>query len=390
MNFSDSLASTGRSYKVSHRRRRKRRDGLEEIGDLTDSDEEEEGLLAKLARLRREAEEVRAELERRKATRNPEEKDGINGQKPELEDGVTELSRLLDGLYSMSNGETSQTAAEAELSQQLARPIKREPPKEQSRAVASPLTESQISPPATPSPETLNAISEISNRLTSLEDALGLQSVSTISPSTPLAILPTLASLSSQVSTLTSTLSLSVTNSTTSSSTGPSSNHPAIEALSQRIRALTTESNNLVQSRTRAAEAATQLAEARASASVNAAPPPPQKTADPGTDIDDNVSQIRALYRLLPTVESLAPLLPIVLDRLRALRDVHAGAADVKGELEAVREAQGRLEREVDRWEEVLNGVEEKCEDGEKGMKENLEVVEGWVRGLEDKVGQLG
>ncbi|KAL9616227.1 MAG: hypothetical protein Q9160_008885 [Pyrenula sp. 1 TL-2023] len=399
VNFSDSLASNRRSYKVSRRRRRRRRDnGTEEIGDLTESEDEEETLSAKLARLRREAEEVQSELERRKEAETADEKkvrfDGKGQEsKQSLEDGVTELSRLLNGLYSTSSVESP---AEARLSEQLANSFTK-PPVQQKQPVILSSTEATLPPPTTPSPEALNAIADLSSRLTNLEEALGLQSMSTFSPETPLAILPTLASLSSQMITLSSTLSPPPQTSTNVSSTiDTSSTNPALDDLSHRIHTLTTESNSLIQSRTRAAEAAFQLAEERANASANGAPPPPAKASDTTTattmddDLADQADQITSLYRLLPTIESFSPLLPLVLDRLRALRDVHAGAADVKGELEDVRNAQERLAQEIDRWRAVLEGVEGKCEEGEERMKRNVEVVGGWVRGLEGKVEKLG
>lgn len=385
---------------MSHRRRRRRReDGVEELGDLTDSDEEEESLSAKLVRLKREAEEVRSELERRKEDASTKrEKDNVDSPQPELGDGVAELSRLLDDLSGISNGGPGQITAEARFSQQLAQPFQRAAPTQQTLSTSSPSAESKLPPATTPSPETLNAVSEISNRITSIEDALGLQSISTFSP---VAILPALSSLSSQITALTSTLSPPLTSSITNSSTSTTASihNPALDALSQRLRALTAESNNLVKSRTQAAKAASQLAEARANASsvsVNTSTPNlpyrSSTTADPTNDADDGDeygSQIRAIHKLLPTIESLAPLLPVVLDRLRALRDVHAGAADVKGDLDTVAGAQTRLEREVERWTEVLEGVEGKCLEEEKGMKENLKIVGGWVKGLEERIGRL-
>lgn len=317
------------------------------------------------------------------------------GQESEqsLEDGVTELSRLLNGLYSTSNVEST---AEARLSEQLANPF-RKPSGQQKHPFPLSSTEAPLPPPTTPSPETLNAIADVSSRLANLEEALGMQSMSTFSPDTPLAILPTLASLSSQITTLSSTLSpLPQTSTNPTSTIGTSSTNPALDTLSHRIRTLTTESNALIQSRTRAAEAAFQLAEERANASTNGPPPPLAKTSDTATatttddDLADQASQITSLYHLLPTIESFSPLLPLVLDRLRALRDVHTGAADVKGELEDVRSAQERLAQEIERWRAVLEGVEQKCEEGEEAMKQNLEAVGGWVRGLEGKVEKLG
>lgn len=92
MDFSDRIHAKRRSYKTSSRRRRRRhRAPEEEQGGRSDEEEEsdesdeEEGLWRRIARLRREVEEVKAEVGRRKH----EEKNG-EGDDDETEDDENE------------------------------------------------------------------------------------------------------------------------------------------------------------------------------------------------------------------------------------------------------------------------------------------------------------
>ena len=92
----------------------------------------------------------------------------------------------------------------------------------------------------------------------------------------------------------------------------------------------------------------------------------------------------------MPTVENLAPLLPLVLERMKGLRQVHAGAAEARSELDEIRKGQARCEGEVKKWKEVLEMVEGKMAEGEGAMKENVETIEGWVRELEARMDKMG
>lgn len=77
-----------------------------------------------------------------------------------------------------------------------------------------------------------------------------------------------------------------------------------------------------------------------------------------------------------------------MLDRLRSLQAVHAGAADARGDLEEVERRQGVLEGEIKRWGEGLEAVERGMKEAEETGRGNLEVVREMVRGLEGKLGE--
>ncbi len=128
VDFSDRISSKRRSYKTSSRRRRRRRpDGSgegeeEELGDFSDEDDDdgeaEEGLKRKIARLRREVEEVKAEVGRRRAERI--ERGGEGEDEDEEGSGVAGLVDVIDALQ-LSQDEAGVSAG-ARLVKQLGKP----------------------------------------------------------------------------------------------------------------------------------------------------------------------------------------------------------------------------------------------------------------------------
>ncbi len=100
-------------------------------------------------------------------------------------------------------------------------------------------------------------------------------------------------------------------------------------------------------------------------------------------------AQVRALYRTLPTLERLSPLLPPLLDRLQSLRAIHANAARASQALDGVERTQEETQKEISRWREGLEKLEAKMAQGEDTLKGNVQVVEGWVRELEERVKTL-
>ena len=116
---------------------------------------------------------------------------------------------------------------------------------------------------------------------------------------------------------------------------------------------------------------------------------PTTTTASGGTSSSRTKAQIRALYRTIPTLERLSPLLPPLLDRLQSLRGLHADAARANQTLDAIERAQEDTQREIVRWTEALKQVEAKMSQGEDVLRSNVHVVESWVRELEDRLDRL-
>ncbi|EEH36615.2 hypothetical protein PAAG_07033 [Paracoccidioides lutzii Pb01] len=418
VDFSDSIASRRKSYKAMSRRRQRREDGTEVLGDV--SDEEDESLERKLARLRREAEELKEELATRKAQRNAQSNSagaddpGEDDDKGELDDGMLELSRALDSLHTFSRDGAIPVTAEEMLSQKLGGniPSAIHAAKQRNEALHG---SSQSDVPA----GLLSNAAAFDARLTLLEAALGIPNTpishSSDDNTGPQPILPTLSHLSLQLSTLTSTL----TGTAASIPAGPSQAHstvttPHIEALTTRIRKLTADADALSSARRRATEAARAVIAARIAAATSDHPTsattntattttttttttteaPPSLTSLTATETDSAASEqaakIQALYTTLPTITSLHPLLPSVLERLRSLRAIHAGAARAAEDLDALEERQREMKTEIEMWREGLGAVEGKVREAEETMRGNVEVVGGWIRGLEARLEGLG
>ncbi|KAK2732818.1 hypothetical protein FQN55_003919 [Onygenales sp. PD_40] len=392
VNFSDSIASRKKSYRTLSRTRQRRDDGTEVLGDV--SDDEDESLERKLARLRREAEELKEDLANRKAQKEAQSA-GQDDSGDDLDKGVLELSRALDSLHTSARGGSLPLTAEEMLSQRLGGSI---PLSIQGATLKNETLHSSQSNIPT---GLLSHAAAFDARLTLLEAALGI-------PNTPIPhsddqtgpqpILPALSQLSSQLSTLSSTLTgpaASLPAPTQSSTAAVTTPH--IEALTTRIRKLTADADALSSARRRATEAARAVIAARIAAATSDDPAtettPASFSSVSATETDSAASEqaakIQALYTTLPTITSLHPLLPSVLERLRSLRAIHAGAAHASEDLDALEERQAEMKKEIEQWREGLRVVEEKVAESENAMKGNMEVMGPWVKGLERRLEEL-
>ncbi|EXJ88304.1 hypothetical protein A1O1_05234 [Capronia coronata CBS 617.96] len=424
VDFSDAIGSTRRSYRTrsSRRRRRIQESGAEELGDLSDS--EDETLNRKLARLKREAEEVRLELERREHEKDPEGdfKDSAEQQQQQRqrhgaqdedvlnEDDVEQLSRLLDDLSTKARPHNNGTVEDEFLSTLDSHSRQRQ------RHTTK--TEHQEQQDSRATVSALPAIAAFSDRLTALEAALGISSTSA-DPEKTSSILPTLESLSKQVNTLSSALALENPQTGTAlpvmtSSAAPHTT-PLLDSVSSKLRTLTTEADRLTAARKQAIQSLAELHETRmrqlVSATVHTNTRPRRglsnasaanqavtDLAGPGDEslqiqsrlfLDEQSSKITALYQLLPSIQNLQPLLPVVLERLRTLSVIHAGAAEAKNSLDAVEQRQAEMRDEINQWREAVDAVEKGMADLEDAMKGNVKVVGEMVSGLEQRVGTL-
>ncbi|KAJ5169761.1 uncharacterized protein N7500_002544 [Penicillium coprophilum] len=397
VNFSDTISQKRQAYRsksISRRRRRRREDGVEEVGDLSDS--EDESLERRLARLRREVEDLKVEMANK--TDGAETGNGLSlGPVAEksgesLDDGVAELSRALDNLHASRGAMSSSHSAAALLSQKLApetRPAtdpKTQPSTETSKAVSA------VGAPTASSAGVLSHAAAFDGRLALLESSIGISSSSNpfvadgINDSTSHPVLPALDQLTSRLSALTGLL---VGTNPTSAVPGvpnaaPGMTTPHLEALSTRIRKLTTDAEALTAARRKAFEAAKAVHNARLASSDADVVPALEASTN-----DDHAAKIQALYTTLPTIQSLHPLLPSVLERLRSLRACHTGAAHAADSLNELEKRHAEMASEIEQWREGLTTVEEKMKQGEAALRSNVETVEPWVRDLESRLARL-
>ncbi|KAJ5203323.1 hypothetical protein N7449_005402 [Penicillium cf. viridicatum] len=397
VNFSDSISMKRQAYRsksMSRRRRRRREDGVEEVGDLSDS--EDESLDRRLARLRREVEDLKVEMANK--TDGTETGNGSHGAAAaeksgeNLGDGVAELSRALDNLHASRSAASSSHSAAALLSQKLTSETRSvTDAKIQSSADASKAV-STVPAPAVSSAGILSHAAAFDSRLALLESSIGISSASNpfiadgINESASHPVLPALEQLTSRLSALTGLLVGTNPASATPgvANAAPGMTTPHLEALSTRVRKLTTDAEALTAARRKAFEAAKAVHNARLASSDADVVPALEASTD-----DDHAAKIQALYTTLPTIQSLHPLLPSVLERLRSLRACHAGAAHAADSLNELEKRHAEMASEIEQWRDGLTTVEEKMQQGEAALRSNVETVEPWVRDLESRLARL-
>lgn len=328
------------------------------------SDDDEESLERRVARLRQEVAEVKGEFDRRRAGG---EKAETNGSQDE--DILDALGRVLNGTDAVNaNGAASRIVKKLGVvarANDTSADVSTTELHEQSRnGTAYTVTYA-------PSYQHINALSKVADfdaRITFIETVLGIDSIPLPTQDRPptRAIFPVLDNLDRQISTLSS------------------STEPSLESIIRRVRQLTQDAQKLCEAR------------AAAKAAQEALSPDEDEPGRPLPAIDDEIqapeqiSKINALYGTLTTIESLAPLLPSVLDRLRSLQSVHADAATASQNLAQLETRQENMEQELKGWREGLEKVESAMNEGERTMAENVSVVEKWVKELEDRMKTLG
>lgn len=360
VDFSDRVNGKRKSYKASSRRQRILQDGTEELGDLSDEDEGE-NLARKIARLKREIEEAKEEYGKQKAAEKKPEAEGAEQQEEEL----ASLSQVLDGL-SVHQGDLAHGLGFRPV--RFAIPAAKGEDNSSNQAEAGEGASATYTITYAPTYEQTHALAKAADfdqRLALLEKAIGIGSSALPeldSSGLPRAIVPTLEKIQKQVSTLSNASSSS------------------LDTISRKVRQLTQEAEQLEKSRRQAKQAKEALASTRTEAS---------SPATPDSEDSEQTMKINALYSTLPTIENLTPLLPPLLDRLRSLRAIHADAATASETLDRIEKRQTDMASDIKAWREGLEKVELAMKEGESSMDNNMKVVEGWVKDLEEKMSKL-
>ena len=203
-------------------------------------------------------------------------------------------------------------------------------------------------------------------RLSLVETLLGVETIHLPTQDKPpyAAVLPTLDNLDHQISTLSS------------------STNSSLDLIDRKVKQLTQDTQKLAEARTSARTAQEALNIGMEISVVDA-----KHIRE--ADLAEKNAKINALYGTLPTIDSLAPLLPSVLDRLKSLQSVHAGAASASQNLLKLEAQQQSMGEELRSWRESLEKVEKAVAQGEQTMMGNANVVEAWVKELEDRMRKL-
>ena len=375
--LSSRIGSKRKSYRSTSRKRRKDRPEMNGIinGLELSSDEEDESLERKLARLRREVAEVKDEFERRE--KKPQ--DAVAKEKDDETGSLDALSQVLEGVGSTTAD--AENGAADRLTKRLTSAVKpngvpvRNLPAASAQQDGASSTYTITYAPKYQEEHTLSKVSDFESRLTLIEAALGIDAIPlpTQERSAAKAVIPTLDMLDKQLNTL-------------STSTDSS-----LDTIRRRVQQLTHDTEKLEQSRKSAKAAHEALRQEALSPTGKSVRSPTLNTAARIPEIEDPevTSKVNALYGTLNTIESLAPLLPSVLDRLRSLRTLHADAATASQTLSKVESRQEAMKDELEGWRLGLEKVEKAMEQGEQTMKANTEMVEGWVKELEERISKL-
>ena len=363
------ITSKRKSYKQTNRRARA--DDAEVIDKDDPSDDDEEGFESRLARLRREIAEVKGESERRRT-----QSQGVPDREPEVDtDDLDSLSQVLDGIQSSSRQGGSGAATRLVQRMNTTSGGKAVSPNGvATEAVQQPqaeLTYTLSYAPTYSKDHTLAKVADFDARLALLETILGADTISIPTQDRPYAkaILPTLDALHRQISVLSN------------------SSDSSLDSTSRRVRQLTQDAEKLTEARKSAKAAQDALSGSESpTQQPNGAN---DLAASQSIEDSEQVSKINALYGTLPTIESLSPLLPSLLDRLRSLRLVHADAANASQSLAKAESRQEAMAEDLRNWREGLQKVEEMLKQNEQTMNGNMSTVEGWVKELEERVQKL-
>ena len=367
------------------------------MGDPSDSDEET--FERKLARLRREAEELKDGLARRKEAANLQR---VTEGDQETGDELLELSHALDSIHAVSRGAPRANSVDVVLWQKLTTGPRIEAESKGKNESAEAATSAAASA-GTSSSGLLAHAASFDARLALVEVAMGISTTSNpfmaednTEPLQP--VLPALDHLTSRLVALTSTLAGGPPQSMGSVSVNSAAvaTTPHVEALTTRIRKLTADADALANAHKRAIEAAKAAQAARIAAASADYTSHLSASSSSATEVDPAASQrdeeaakIQALYATLPIIQSLHPLLPSVLERLRSLRAIHAGAAHASETLDSLEKRQLEMQKDIEQWQEGLRVVEEKVKEGEEAMKKNIDVISPWVKALEARLSRL-
>lgn len=317
-----------------------------------------------VARLRQEVAEVKGEFERRRAG-------GANGEKVSENVQITlnALGRVLEGTDALgANGAASRIVKKLGVASRVNDTSKDIPTTESHEQNGSGMAYTVTYAPSYQHDHALSKVAEFDARISFIETVLGIDTIPLPTQERPptRAIFPVLDNLDRQISTLST------------------STESSLDSINRRVQQLTQDAKKLGEAR------------AAARAAQEALTPDEDEPMRPFPAIDgefqdsEQISKVNALYGTLATIESLAPLLPSVLDRLRSLQSVHADAASASQNLARLETRQENMAQDLKSWREGLEKVENAMKEGEHTMAGNVSVVEQWVQELEGRMKTLG
>ncbi|KAG5518946.1 hypothetical protein PMAC_002477 [Pneumocystis sp. 'macacae'] len=301
----------------------------------------EETVVEKLARLKRELEEVRDELNFKKLQNGSTNDSSLNKSFADLNELDLQASELQNKTNRSAIAVLSKRLEEFNFLEPLNNEEKNNAMKVDDSLANQSLKYTFNYNPISKGKHKEFDISDLENRLTLLEKSLGINNMHSYILKAP--ILPTLSHLSKKITLLTS-------------------NQSYIDSITKKVKDLVTEMEVLSEKKSK---------------------------MDP--EVNESISvfqeqKIDALYSSLETIESISPILPNLLDRLKALRTIHADAATVTTGLKDCTERQHIIQEELVELKETLERVEFVIKESKNTIQSNMKEIENMVKGLEQKI----
>lgn len=362
---------SGLAARISSKRRQYRAtaktgpETLENSDPRSLSDYDDEGLERKVARLRREILEVKEIFEKK----NSNKKEDSAVSPLEGDNSWDAFNDILNDVHKTPiYGAASKIVHTINSSPRAHHGSKRDQKVEKTEQNSELPSYTVTYAPTYQQSHALAKAADFDARLSLVETLLGVETIHLPTQDRPsyAAVLPTLDSLDRQISTLSS------------------STNSSLDLIDRKVKQLTQDTQKLAEARTSARTAQDAL-----NLSLEIAVIDPNKQMQ-DAEMSEKNAKINALYGTLPTIDSLAPLLPSVLDRLKSLQSVHAGAASASQNLLKLEAQQQSMSEELKSWREGLEKVEKAVEQGEQTMMGNAKVVEAWVKELEDRMRKMG
>lgn len=89
------------------------------------------------------------------------------------------------------------------------------------------------------------------------------------------------------------------------------------------------------------------------------------------------VGKIDDLFRSMSSINGLSSTLPLVVERLRSLKEIHENAAQVHIFMDEIRKGLGTRQTEIDEWQRSLKGLEERLSVSGQTVNQNTEILKG-------------
>ncbi|PSN63462.1 hypothetical protein BS50DRAFT_577205 [Corynespora cassiicola Philippines] len=340
VDFSDNISAQRRSYRTSTRSARRRG---EILGD--DSDSEQESFSRKLLRVKREMEELQQEYQARL-----DSGDNSKIEERDPKEVMELISDKVDWIYATRRGGVrgAEPLLEKTIqkfnnypdfgpSPRLARAVANQPP-----LPGSQIQKSQLD-------YVLSQAADFDARLAGLEKSLGLNgnTMPELSDKAPFPVFATLERMEQVLGIV----------------ADASTNQ--LENATQLVKQLMVDAEQVKQARDE---------NARGGADGKTVSSPEQE------------AKVNALYGTLPSIDKLAPLIPLVLERLRTLRLVHTSAWQADEVLRELEHRQSKQEDEIKKWQMSLENVSNDIKVSEKSLQHNMKVVGDWVKNLEERM----